>query len=320
MSENHPNDYRYDVAISCLDSDRGAAEELERLISGRVNGVFLYSSKQEQLVGNDGLEYFRRVFRHEARVAVVMYREGWGKSDWTNLEETAIEEKCLRTRFSAIIVHSLDGKSPEWLPETHIHHSDERYGIKGLAAVVEHKVRECGGAVGEEDVVEMAQRAARRLEQSERRERQRRTEEAVQAAVAGLRKIHGRLEEVCQEATGAGLQLRCGQYSGGCYVQTSLVAMVFLFHGHAINSVMGAQLDLTKSDGPPGTLAHRDASSIVSTYDWELNEAEEWSWHERVGAMRWYSSDDLADLSVRLVIEEYERRQERSRQRSRRVY
>ncbi len=54
---------KYDVAISFLHRDEQFALKIHAGLSERME-VFLYSKKQEELAGTDGLESFREAFRY----------------------------------------------------------------------------------------------------------------------------------------------------------------------------------------------------------------------------------------------------------------
>jgi hypothetical protein len=86
MSNNH----EFEVAFSFLQQDEQLAIDMSDRIRARVK-VFIYSEQQKQLIANDGVDAFSQVFRTEARVVVVLYRENWGKTKWTRVEETAIK-------------------------------------------------------------------------------------------------------------------------------------------------------------------------------------------------------------------------------------
>ena len=51
---------------------------------------FLYSKRQQELAGADGEKVFNEVFGERARAVVVVYRDTWGTTPWTRIEETAI--------------------------------------------------------------------------------------------------------------------------------------------------------------------------------------------------------------------------------------
>lgn len=85
---------KYDVAISFLSEDEPIATALHARLSSGLT-VFYYPRSQEELAGTDGLESMRQPFLDETRVAVVLYKERWGKTPWTRVEETAIKDGCL---------------------------------------------------------------------------------------------------------------------------------------------------------------------------------------------------------------------------------
>src|SRR5271155_3703298 len=83
---------RYEVAISFLSQDEPLALKLHEQLSESLP-VFVYSKKQEELAGTDGLESFRHAFLSQSRLVVVLYRHGWGKTKWTAVEELAIKDR-----------------------------------------------------------------------------------------------------------------------------------------------------------------------------------------------------------------------------------
>ena len=88
-----------------------------------------------------------------------MYRQGWGETPWTGVEDRAIRDLYLRD-WRRILLYSIDDTHPTWLGQTYIYAS-KRFGLSALAVLLERKVQEDGGNVGPEDVVAMAQRIAR---------------------------------------------------------------------------------------------------------------------------------------------------------------
>src|SRR5579875_1215307 len=112
---------RYDVAISFLYRDLNLAKALYDKLSDGLR-VFFYPRNQEELAGTDGLESMREPFRTESRLNVVLYREDWGKTRWTAVEEAAIKESCLSSAFKSVFFFSIDPTAtyPMWLPETYV--------------------------------------------------------------------------------------------------------------------------------------------------------------------------------------------------------
>ena len=81
MSIDNP---QYDVAISFLSEDQTTAAAIYSKLSGGLK-IFCYPRNQEELAGTDGLESMREPF-FDSRVMVVLYREKWGKTPWTRVE------------------------------------------------------------------------------------------------------------------------------------------------------------------------------------------------------------------------------------------
>ena len=140
--------YEYDVAISFLSSDELIAKALhDRLATGLR--VFFYPRSQEDLAGTDGLESMRSPFFNKSRVVVVLYRQQWGKTPWTRVEETAIKEGCLDRGWSQLFFVMLEEHEtlPVWLPSTHIRFSLASYGIDQASGAIKARVQECGGEI-----------------------------------------------------------------------------------------------------------------------------------------------------------------------------
>jgi len=93
--------YEYEVAFSFLNEDEELAFRINDLIQDRVK-TFIYSRQQEKIAGTDGEETFNQVFGSEARIVVVLYRENWGKTPWTRIEETAIRNRAYEKGYDFV--------------------------------------------------------------------------------------------------------------------------------------------------------------------------------------------------------------------------
>lgn len=161
-------DYTYDIAISFLAQDEGVATSLSDLLQDRLK-VFLYSKKQEDLAGKDGEIEFNSVFSEQSRMVAVFYRSGWGESPWTRIEETAIRNRAYEHGYDFVTFIPLDDKKqvPTWLPKTQLYVGLSRWGIEGVASVIEARVQELGGQVSEESIEDRAKRLERSLKSEE---------------------------------------------------------------------------------------------------------------------------------------------------------
>jgi hypothetical protein len=85
--------FKYEVAFSFLQKDEQTAYQINDFIQDRIE-IFIYSKKQEELVGTAGEKNFNNVFYRECRIVVLLYRNGWGATPWTRIEETAIRNRA----------------------------------------------------------------------------------------------------------------------------------------------------------------------------------------------------------------------------------
>ncbi len=136
-------EYKYEVAFSFLQQDEKIAFDINDQVADRLS-TFIYSKRQEELGGTDGEQSFNKVFYEQSRIVVVLFRDGWGQTPWTRIEETAIKNRAFDKSWEFLLLVNLDPKSslPTWIPKTYIWLDFERYKGEGAAAVIEHKVKE----------------------------------------------------------------------------------------------------------------------------------------------------------------------------------
>jgi hypothetical protein len=154
-------DDQYDVAISFLHQDEPLARTIaERLAPLRV---FVYSKSQEEVAGRDGVEAFRDIFRHRCKVAMVLYRRGWGETRWTAVEEIAIRDHCLEKRFEPLMFVRLDepGDRPKWVPDSYLYLDYKTFGIDDLIGATKAKCASLGIKLEAPTAADKAMRIAR---------------------------------------------------------------------------------------------------------------------------------------------------------------
>jgi hypothetical protein len=160
------NDFQYDVALSFLSQDEPLARSLSAQLSESLS-VFVYSERQKELAGTDGLETFRQTFLSRSRVVVVLYRQGWGQTKWTGVEQEAIKERAFDDGgWDFLLFVTLDQASPLplWVPKTHIRLDYSKFGDQLLGAI-KLRVQEAGGHLKVETALEKALRI-RAIEQA----------------------------------------------------------------------------------------------------------------------------------------------------------
>lgn len=162
--------YDFEVAFSFLQQDEGIAYELNDLIQDRFK-TFLYSERQKELAGTDGEKTFNEVFGEKSRIVIILYREEWGTTAWTRIEETAIRNRGHNEGYDFTTFIQLDPKSkmPKWLPKARIYFDYDRWGAKGLAPVIEARIQDAGGQSKPDTLEDQAARLKRQvLNQKER--------------------------------------------------------------------------------------------------------------------------------------------------------
>ena len=166
------NEFRFDVAFSFLSAHEAVALRISDGLTDRLS-TFVYSREQPEVIGRytDGVEAFTNIFRYESRVCVVLHSDGWGKTGYTRIEESAILERVPDDGWGFLIVVCLDdAKPPKWVPSTKIWYGYAKYGIDGLLATIDNRVTELGGRPKQDSVLERAARAEREREFTERKQ------------------------------------------------------------------------------------------------------------------------------------------------------
>jgi hypothetical protein len=153
------NSFEYDLAFSFVSVDEGIAHQINDLLSDRLR-TFIYSERQEHLAGRDGEVKFNDIFMNQAMVVVVLYREEWGTTPFTRIEQTAIRNRAYNEGydFSLFIPTSPTATRPPWLPLPRLWFSLERFKAEGAAAVIERLVVERGGVPKVETLDQRIQR------------------------------------------------------------------------------------------------------------------------------------------------------------------
>jgi len=170
--------FKYDVAFSFCQEDEQLAYEIADQLSDSIES-FIYSKKQNELVGKDGEIEFKKTFSENARVVVVLYREKYGTTPWTRIEEDAIRGRAYNSGYDFTLFISLDKNIPIYLPKTRIWYNIERFGTKGAATVISSLINEQGGEIKEISAKEKAGKLQRKLEFKSKVEAYRQSHEAI---------------------------------------------------------------------------------------------------------------------------------------------
>lgn len=202
MSPLEPNrSFRYDVAFSLLARDAGLAESLaERLAPLKC---FVFTAEQRELVGRNGVEAFSELFRKDARLAVVLYRDGYGETEFTDLEIRGIQDRALETRWVSPILINLDGSaSPSWYPNRNIWLDLQRYPLEEAVGAIRLRTEELGAVGRVETPTELLARLSQKKASDDQRHRFQESESGFDAIDAEIKGALAYLRRGQNEATG----------------------------------------------------------------------------------------------------------------------
>lgn len=194
-------DVTYDVAISFLNDDLSLAQRLFDGLSPHLK-VFIYTDRQEEIAGTDGLETFREVFRMDSRLVVVLFRTGWGATRWTRVEQQAITDRFLNEGAEFLFFLMLDSKNapPPWLPEQRIRFSLEDFGIEQAIGAIKLRVQDLGGRFRKETVGERAIRSQETAAFNRETSNLMKSEDGVKQATAAATSLIAEVERLATEA------------------------------------------------------------------------------------------------------------------------
>ncbi len=246
--------FKYDVAFSLLAQDEGLASEINDFLSDRYQ-TFLYSERQKEIAGTDGEIKFKTVFAEEARFIVVLYRDGWGTTPWTRMEEEAIRGRAFDEGYDFVKFIPLDEKQtvPKYLPKTQLWINALRFGAKSAASVIEARLSEMGVQTHVENAVDRAARLNRAMVFEGKRKAFASSVEGVNSSNASFDAIENSLLAKIEEIEVAGIPLKFAMKRNQRIIVVLGLMRCLNIHWHYsyANSLDGAHLNIELWDGHP---------------------------------------------------------------------
>src|SRR5215510_7217395 len=86
------SDYKYEIAISLCKQDVDFARKLVKAFNPSLK-VFFYEDRQEELISKSGPEAFAKAFKEETRIVVILSRDEWSETYYTDIEKNAIIDR-----------------------------------------------------------------------------------------------------------------------------------------------------------------------------------------------------------------------------------
>jgi hypothetical protein len=300
--------YKYEVALSFLEEDQQLALRIADRIRDRVN-VFLYTEKQGVFAGTDGVDQHSQIYSEESRVIVILYREGWGQTPWTRVEETAIKNRAFDEGHNFIVFVPLDDSpKPKWLPKTRIWVGFDRYGIDGIAGAIEGAVQAEGGTVRNESAAEFAVRVERELSFESERANWRSSAQGISSAKQEVITLFDELNRIAKEINSQTEKLQIALRRGNeiCNLFCSGLEMQFVWASKYLNTLDNSQLyiKIIKAHSIGNYIINRGEPHIIQDvqYDIEMDTGRRIGWREVTGEKRFLTSGELADFWLKNLL------------------
>jgi hypothetical protein len=301
------NKFEYDVAFSFTQQDEGLAFAIKDLIQERYK-AFIYSEQQKTLAGADGEKKFNEIFCEKARLVVVLYRADWGQTPWTRIEETAIRNRGHNEGYDfTTFVRLDDTQMPKWLPKTRIYYNFDRWGIQGLAPVVEARIEEAGGHSIPESISDRAERLKRLRNAEKEREIFLRNNEifsiATKEFVTIIEKLKKHKDEIEDPSTNLLLNYSEKAYESYEFGHNGYY-LSFVWDTQYSREISDSQLNVTllkKSGHYPFDYKENKIKAKVYRFDRDLLGRNGWT--DFATSKNFCTSDELIDKWVKIFIE-----------------
>jgi hypothetical protein len=298
------SDRDFDVAISFLNEDVDTAVQLRDALAESLE-VFIYTEKQEELAGTDGLESFRDVFRRRSRLVVILLRERWGKTPWTRVEMEAITDRFLQEGpdFLFVIVME-DCARPPWLPEKLIRFSLKDFGITQAVGAIKARALDRGSDFHKATTAFLAERAQKRAQFADNRTKLFHSEAGVRAAHEEAMRLIELIGEAAKEATDAASDLGIvfGADRDSAVMRVPSVSVGCAYRNHIINALVNARLFVTEFrgqvllPGESGFYRVNPKELAASEFRPEITEELGWCWRGEDDEVR--TSEEIARFFV----------------------
>jgi hypothetical protein len=168
------------------------------------------------------MERFGDVFGRESRLAVILHRDGWGKTPWTGVEEQHIKARAFNNSYSTFMLVRLDSSElPKWVPPNQLYASTASESYAEIAAVIRARAREQGAVVRKPSAVEIAIQRSKESDRARQLADLERSQGAAAEIGAEACRLFAELERLASEirAAAPSYPLRTGRSQPGWGIQ-----------------------------------------------------------------------------------------------------
>jgi len=300
--------YKYDIAISFLSQDESSAfnfyENLKEFFK-----IFCYSENQKEIAGKDGLVTLSNVFQKDSRLVIVLYRNDWGKTKWTRVEETAIKDRALNEGWTFLLVIALDPPNkPIWLPDTLIWFDLKTFKFDEALGIIKSRVLEVGGHIHEESAIERAKRMNYEIEQESKRKQFLNSKEGYDAANKEAFDLFKKAEKSISELSEIA-NIPFENKREYCYLEliSHGIKLKFDWQVFLSNSSEGSCLHISLERISSLRIKQNKSKNRFikdAKYVFEKNIDESIGWRDTSGNNQFYKSEQLIDAWFKSFIDE----------------
>lgn len=137
--------HRFDVAVTFAGEDRAiVAKVVESLKEAGVENVFYDEDFKAETWGANLVEFFHRVYKQEARYALMFVSQHYVRKHWTQLERRAAQDRALTEAAAYILPVRLDDSDVPGLPATTGYLDARIEGVSGIVGALRQKLKAAG--------------------------------------------------------------------------------------------------------------------------------------------------------------------------------
>jgi len=298
-------EFKYEVAFSFLTRDESLAQCLNDLLQERMS-TFIYPERQRELAGKDGELELKKAFGSDSRLVVILYREEWGTTDWTRIEQDVIRERGYHHGYDFCLLIPLENPptKPEWFPPHRFWIGLERWGNEAAAAVIEARVRDAGGSTREESLAERKARLERQVLAAEKRKAFLESDNAVQPAIDEAQSLLKKIEDSASALSTKEFPLQSKPEHEGISITSYGFRLHSGWHLAYSNSLTNSAFYLRLLEFNWMDRFERSARELKNLeFHFALNESDRHGWRATVGDKKFFTSEELAEYALRLLLD-----------------
>ncbi len=291
--------YKYDVAFAFLQRDEPLAYQINYLIKDRFS-TFLYSKKQENLTDADIEIKFSDAFGKQSRVVIVLYRNKWGTTPWTAIEEKTIRNRASEQGFDFVLFIQLDETDaiPKYLPQSRLWKDISKSGVRGAANVIEELVLSLGGGIKEDMPIILETEAKNEPNFEVEKSKFLEAVSGLEIAELELKKLFNALENEKKRITETdkNINLTIKKDQRNFILSYGNFSIRFYLQSKSSNLLMDSPLyfEIQKREGLSGELNILD----VEEYHFEMKKVGVYGWIKNQKSDSFISSKQLAEESI----------------------